>query len=120
MVGHGGAAGREGWRNSPQPRAEVEIHRACGVARAGLLAARDNSPQPRAGHLRPGGSWPGDASAGIPAIISTVGEWPLCMVTNPFLRLALQVEGDRHSGLSYNNEGRLIAFDGLIALKLSD
>ena len=29
------------------------------------------------------------------------------MVTNPFLRLALQVEGDRHSGLSYNNEGRL-------------
>ena len=77
MVWHGGAAGREGWRNSPQPRAEVEIHRACGVARAGLLAVRDNSPQPRAGHLRPGGSWPGDASAGIPAIISTVGEWPL-------------------------------------------
>ena len=29
------------------------------------------------------------------------------MVTNPFLRLALQVEGDRHNGLSYNNEGRL-------------
>ena len=36
------------------------------------------------------------------------------MVTNPFLRLALQVEGDRHSGLSYNNEGRLTEVYSLV------
>ena len=65
MVWHGGAAGRERWRNSPQPRAEVEIHRACGVARAGLPAARDGtiplSHEPgTCGQGAP--SWPADPS----------------------------------------------------------
>ena len=59
----------------------------------------------------PGTYVQGGPGQGMPVLASLqlLARWGSgpCMATNPFLRLALQVEGDRHSGLLYNNEGML-------------